>query len=106
MKLIEADGKPHLCLFALKEIMAGTEITYDYGGKEWPWRKEVGHLDFFPYELVSRFKKYSLYFGILIKMKSSLCVKLCQFHNATEITHYLSLVSANNHNQKTEVIAW
>ncbi|XP_041938735.1 uncharacterized protein LOC121700097 isoform X6 [Alosa sapidissima] len=41
MKLIEADGKPHLCLFALKEIMAGTEITYDYGGKEWPWRKET-----------------------------------------------------------------
>ncbi|KAK7132910.1 hypothetical protein R3I93_019232 [Phoxinus phoxinus] len=41
MKLIEADGKPHLCLFALKEITAGTEITYDYGGKEWPWRKEI-----------------------------------------------------------------
>lgn len=59
MKLIEAEGKPHLCLFALKEITAGTEITYDYGGKEWPWRKEVGHLDFFPYELVSRFKAYT-----------------------------------------------
>ncbi|TRY59363.1 hypothetical protein DNTS_005453, partial [Danionella cerebrum] len=41
MKLIEAEGKPHLCLFALKKIMAGTEITYDYGGKEWPWRKEI-----------------------------------------------------------------
>ncbi|CAM4558620.1 unnamed protein product [Leuciscus chuanchicus] len=41
MKLIEAEGKPHLCLFALKEITAGTEITYDYGGKEWPWRKEI-----------------------------------------------------------------
>ncbi|KAK7922009.1 hypothetical protein WMY93_008911 [Mugilogobius chulae] len=41
MKLIEAEGKPHLCLFALKEILAGTEITYDYGGKEWPWRKEL-----------------------------------------------------------------
>ncbi|XP_062380241.1 uncharacterized protein LOC134068574 [Sardina pilchardus] len=41
MKLIEAGGKPHLCLFALKEIVSGTEITYDYGGKEWPWRKEV-----------------------------------------------------------------
>lgn len=27
MKLIEAEGKPHLCLFALKEITAGTEIT-------------------------------------------------------------------------------
>ncbi|XP_073714013.1 uncharacterized protein [Misgurnus anguillicaudatus] len=39
MKLIEAEGKPHLCLFALKEITIGTEITYDYGGKEWPWRQ-------------------------------------------------------------------
>ncbi|KAL1246784.1 hypothetical protein QQF64_034846 [Cirrhinus molitorella] len=41
MKLIKAEGKPHLCLFALKEITAGSEITYDYGGKEWPWRKET-----------------------------------------------------------------
>ncbi|XP_039899587.1 uncharacterized protein LOC120741045 isoform X1 [Simochromis diagramma] len=41
MKLIEAEGKPHLCLFALKEIAAGSEITYDYGGKEWPWRKKL-----------------------------------------------------------------
>ncbi|XP_039526242.1 uncharacterized protein LOC120478421 isoform X3 [Pimephales promelas] len=41
MKLIEVEGKPHLCLFALKEITAGTEITYDYGGKDWPWRKEI-----------------------------------------------------------------
>nr|XP_055065244.1 uncharacterized protein LOC129447504 [Misgurnus anguillicaudatus] len=39
MKLIEAEGKPHLCLFALKEITIGTEITYDYGGKEWLWRQ-------------------------------------------------------------------
>lgn len=63
MKLIEAEGKPHLCLFALKEITAGTEITYDYGGKEWPWRKKVGHFDFFfffSHELVSRFKAYIL----------------------------------------------
>ncbi|KAL4003967.1 receptor-type tyrosine-protein phosphatase U [Sarotherodon galilaeus] len=36
-----AEGKPHLCLFALKEIAAGSEITYDYGGKEWPWRKKL-----------------------------------------------------------------
>lgn len=41
MKLIEAEGKPHICLFALKEITAGTGITYDYGGKDWPWRKEI-----------------------------------------------------------------
>jgi len=39
-----------------------TEITYDYGGKDWPWRKEVGHLSSFfpPYELVSLFKAYIL----------------------------------------------
>lgn len=72
MKLIEADGKPHLCLFALMKIMAGTEITYDYGGKEWPWRKEVGNLDFFFffYEFVSRFKAYTS--RHLVTMKSSL----------------------------------
>lgn len=57
MKLIEAEGKPHICLFALKEITAGTGITYDYGGKDWPWRKEVGYFDFFPpRKLVSRLK--------------------------------------------------
>ncbi|CAL9692020.1 unnamed protein product [Knipowitschia caucasica] len=41
MKLIEVKGKPHLCLFALKEIKAGTEINYDYGGTSWPWREEI-----------------------------------------------------------------
>ncbi|XP_055019807.1 uncharacterized protein LOC129411792 [Boleophthalmus pectinirostris] len=40
MKLIEADGKPHLCLFALRDIGQGEEITYDYGGTDWPWRNE------------------------------------------------------------------
>ncbi|KAL7883027.1 hypothetical protein SRHO_G00006850 [Serrasalmus rhombeus] len=31
---------PHLCLFALKDIDVGDEITYDYGGQGLPWRKK------------------------------------------------------------------
>lgn len=38
MKTIKVDGKPHLCLFALKDISPGEEITYDYGDSHWPWR--------------------------------------------------------------------
>ena len=42
MKLIEATNRtPHLCLFALREIRQGEEITYDYGGTDLPWRSEV-----------------------------------------------------------------
>ncbi|XP_067303171.1 uncharacterized protein [Pseudorasbora parva] len=52
MKKIVADGKPHLVLFALKNIERGDEIAYDYGGSDWPWRvdknrkkKQVGSSD-------------------------------------------------------------
>ncbi|KAL0146649.1 hypothetical protein M9458_057989, partial [Cirrhinus mrigala] len=38
MKTIRVDGRPHLCLFALRNICPGEEITYDYGDSEWPWR--------------------------------------------------------------------
>lgn len=38
MKTICVDGKPHLCLFALRAISPGEEITYDYGDAECPWR--------------------------------------------------------------------
>ncbi|XP_073668979.1 uncharacterized protein [Paramisgurnus dabryanus] len=38
IKKIVADGKPHLVLFALQNIERGDEITYDYGGSDWPWR--------------------------------------------------------------------
>nr|XP_043897469.1 uncharacterized protein LOC122779330 isoform X6 [Solea senegalensis] len=38
MKKIDVDGKPHLCLFAIKDINEGEEITYDYGGDDCPWR--------------------------------------------------------------------
>ncbi|XP_073715786.1 histone-lysine N-methyltransferase SETMAR-like isoform X2 [Misgurnus anguillicaudatus] len=38
MKKIELEGKPHLCLFSIKDINPGEEITYDYGGHDLPWR--------------------------------------------------------------------
>ncbi|GAA6102188.1 uncharacterized protein LOC125141181 isoform X1 [Tachysurus ichikawai] len=41
MKKIEVDRRPHLCLFALKDIKQGQEITYDYGGTDWPWHSKV-----------------------------------------------------------------
>ncbi|XDV25644.1 hypothetical protein PO909_029528 [Leuciscus waleckii] len=41
MKTIRVDGKPHLCLFAIRSICAGEEITYNYGDSEWPWRCTV-----------------------------------------------------------------
>uniref|UniRef100_A0AAV2J8W8 SET domain-containing protein n=1 Tax=Knipowitschia caucasica TaxID=637954 RepID=A0AAV2J8W8_KNICA len=45
MKLIVLKDKPHLFLFALREINQGEEITYDYGGSDCPWRKEgVGEI--------------------------------------------------------------
>ncbi|XP_057183197.1 uncharacterized protein LOC130549867 isoform X3 [Triplophysa rosa] len=37
-KIVDVDGKPHLCLFAIKDINEGVEITYDYGGYNLPWR--------------------------------------------------------------------
>ncbi len=39
MKRIVVEGKPHLCLFAARNIIPGEELTYDYGGSDWPWRK-------------------------------------------------------------------
>ncbi|XP_054862388.1 uncharacterized protein LOC118469710 [Amphiprion ocellaris] len=38
MKTIAVTGIPHLCLFALKDIKPGEEITYNYGDSDWPWR--------------------------------------------------------------------
>ncbi|XP_051734581.1 uncharacterized protein LOC127504143 isoform X42 [Ctenopharyngodon idella] len=38
MKRLTVQGKPHLCLFAIENIQAETEITYDYGDSQWPWR--------------------------------------------------------------------
>lgn len=41
MKVTRVDGRPHLCLFALKDIGPGEEITYNYGDSDWPWRRKV-----------------------------------------------------------------
>ncbi|XP_042610371.1 uncharacterized protein LOC109051994 isoform X4 [Cyprinus carpio] len=38
MRRLTVQGKPHLCLFAIENIEAETEITYDYGDSQWPWR--------------------------------------------------------------------
>ena len=43
MKVKEVHHKPRLCLFALRDILPGQELTYDYGDvtKNLWWRKEV-----------------------------------------------------------------
>lgn len=41
MKRVLVGGKPHLCLFAARDIHRGEEITYDYGDSNWPWREKV-----------------------------------------------------------------
>ncbi|XP_062291642.1 uncharacterized protein LOC133996101 isoform X2 [Scomber scombrus] len=41
MKKIVCEGKPHLCLFAVKKISPGEEITYKYGDSSYPWRSRV-----------------------------------------------------------------
>lgn len=32
-------NQPYLCLFALRDIAEGVELTYDYGDPSVPWRK-------------------------------------------------------------------
>ncbi|KAF5902387.1 histone-lysine N-methyltransferase set-1-like, partial [Clarias magur] len=39
MKIISVKGKPHFCLFSIKDIAPGEEITYSYGDSDWPWHK-------------------------------------------------------------------
>ncbi|XP_069033786.1 N-lysine methyltransferase KMT5A-A-like isoform X1 [Embiotoca jacksoni] len=41
MKRIAVDGKKHLCLFAIKDIKEGEDITYAYKGEDYPWRIRV-----------------------------------------------------------------
>ena len=41
IKVVEVDGTPHLCLFALRDISPGEEMTCDYGDSDWPWHKQV-----------------------------------------------------------------
>ncbi|KAG2462214.1 KT5AA methyltransferase, partial [Polypterus senegalus] len=46
VKRITVKGKPHLCLFAIRDISPGEEITYDYGSGDWPWRCKVIMIQF------------------------------------------------------------
>jgi len=39
-KILMVDDKPHVAFFALKKILRGTELRYDYGGFV-PWRKVI-----------------------------------------------------------------
>lgn len=41
MKVVVVDGQPKLCLFANKPIEKDTELRFDYGVKDLPWRKYV-----------------------------------------------------------------
>ena len=41
MKLLEVDGSPHLCLFALTDLLPGTELRYNYGYGNYVWRNKV-----------------------------------------------------------------
>lgn len=38
MKKLEVSGRVWLCLFAIKNILPNTELRYDYGVKDLPWR--------------------------------------------------------------------
>ncbi|XP_073731051.1 uncharacterized protein [Misgurnus anguillicaudatus] len=40
-RTVEVNKKPHLCLFAVRDIQPGEEITYSYGDSDWPWRAKV-----------------------------------------------------------------
>lgn len=37
-KALFVDGKPHVVFFAVKDIKAGEELSFDYGGGPLPWR--------------------------------------------------------------------
>lgn len=41
VRKLMVQGKPHLCVFAIENISAETEITYNYGESHWPWRATV-----------------------------------------------------------------
>nr|XP_055041257.1 uncharacterized protein LOC129428912 isoform X2 [Misgurnus anguillicaudatus]XP_055041258.1 uncharacterized protein LOC129428912 isoform X2 [Misgurnus anguillicaudatus] len=38
VKTVVVEGKPHLCLFSLRDICPDEEIIYNYGDSSWPWR--------------------------------------------------------------------
>ncbi|KAK9958563.1 hypothetical protein ABG768_010676, partial [Culter alburnus] len=43
VKTIIVDGRPHLCLFSIRDIFPDEEVTYNYGDSSWPWLlRELG----------------------------------------------------------------
>ncbi|KAG7219307.1 hypothetical protein INR49_010369, partial [Caranx melampygus] len=45
MRKVDCEGRPHLCLFARRNIYEGEEITYNYGDSSYDWRSNVGLAD-------------------------------------------------------------
>jgi len=43
MKKVAFNGRPHLCLFAIKDILPGEEVVFSYGDDEEHlfWRQKV-----------------------------------------------------------------
>ncbi|CAB1431594.1 unnamed protein product [Pleuronectes platessa] len=41
MKYLTVQGKPHLCFFAIRDIVPGEEMTYNYGYSDLLWRSKV-----------------------------------------------------------------
>lgn len=40
MVKVVVDNQPRLCLFAIQDISKDTELRYDYGVADGPWRKQ------------------------------------------------------------------
>lgn len=57
MRLVEVDGRSHICLFATRPISIGEEISYNYGGKDWPWRKVCISLCMLIYHVCATFSQ-------------------------------------------------
>ena len=39
MSVVLVSRRPHLCLFATRDILQGEELRYDYNVPNLPWRK-------------------------------------------------------------------
>lgn len=63
-KVVVVDGQPHVILLAVRDIIAGTELRYDYGG-DVPWRKVMLH-DLLKQILKCFSSDYSSYFCSVI----------------------------------------
>ena len=41
IRITEVEGQPCMALYALKSIMTGQEILYDYGIRPLPWKMKM-----------------------------------------------------------------